>query len=257
MSQMMALDSNFRPKRILIIGLGHGYLVNALLDYDFVEEIIIVDISDEIVLAVQENTGGSYQRMFEDPRVKIVIDDGRRYAQRALAAGEKFDLIQNKVNEPWHSGSASLFTVEFFGIMRDLLTPNGYVAVRPKVGHAFDALQVFDYAIWPSGDYHMYFGRNENYRPFEMQITDNIYSEYFATTPGYQDDSIANNRRQEITLVLLKPGDLVGYQNNTDDHPVFEYYWLNNFSYKFNDPRIDISLEPYKEKLITVSVEGN
>ncbi|MBE7434425.1 MAG: fused MFS/spermidine synthase [Anaerolineales bacterium] len=251
MSQIMALDPEFRPKRILIIGLGHGYLVNALLDYDFVEEIIIVDISDEIVLAVEENTDGSYQRMFEDPRVKIIIDDGRRYAQRALVAGEKFDLIQNKVNEPWHSGSASLFTVEFFGVMRDLLTPNGYVAVRPKVGHAFDALKVFDYAIWPTGDYHMYLGRNESFRPFELQITDDIYSEFIATTPGHRDDSTANNRRQKITIVLLEPGDLVGYQNNTDDRPVFEYYWLNNFSQKYNDPRIDISLEQYREKIIT------
>jgi predicted membrane-bound spermidine synthase len=255
MSQMMALDPNFRPKRILIIGLGHGYLVYALLDYDFVEEIIIVDISDEIVLAVKENTDESYQLMFEDPRVKIIIDDGRRYAQRALVAGEKFDLIQNKVNEPWHSGSASLFTVEFFRVMHDLLTPNGYVAVRPKVGHAFDALQVFDYAIWPSGDYHMYFGRNVSYRPTDVLITDDIYPEFFATTPGHQDNNVPNDKGQKITLVLLNPGDLSGYQSNTDDHPIFEYYWLNNISKRFKDPRIDISLEQFKEYLIKASVE--
>lgn len=244
MSLMMALDPEFRPKRVLIIGLGHGYLVNALLDYDFVEEIVIVDISDEIIDAVKEHTAAPYQRMFQDPRVKIVIDDGRRYAQRALIAGEKFDLIQNKVNEPWHSGSASLFTVEFFGVLHDLLSPNGYVAVRPKVGHAVDALTVFETAIWPSGDYHMYFGRNADIDFQEALITNDIYSEYFATTPGNVEVDQDDLRYREISLVTLHADDLKGYRYNTDDHPVFEYYWINDLTREFLDPRVDISELP-------------
>ncbi|MBV6450552.1 MAG: Polyamine aminopropyltransferase [Anaerolineales bacterium] len=243
MSQMMALDPAFRPKRVLIIGLGHGYLVNALLDYDFVEEIIIVDISDEIVRAVKDYTGTPYQRMFNDPRVKIVIDDGRRYAQKALVLGERFDLIQNKVNEPWHSGSASLFTVEFFNVLHDLLTPNGYIAVRPKVGHAVDALEIFESVIWPSGDYHMYFGRNQNIIFNEAVVTDDIYSEYFATTPGFDNASDSDSRDSEMAVVILHSGDLVGYRNNTDDHPVFEYYWINDITHQYMNPRIDISLD--------------
>ena len=116
----------------VFIGIDHGYLPDALLDFDFVKEIKIVDLSGEIVTAVQKNTLTGTKRIFDDPRVEIIIADGRRYVQKALARGEKYDLIQTKISEPWHAGSGNLFTIEFFKLQKQLLTANGYLGVRPE-----------------------------------------------------------------------------------------------------------------------------
>jgi spermidine synthase len=155
-TELMALDAGFRPRRILVIGLGHAYLIDALLDLPFVEKITVVELSREIVDAVRTHTLTETSRIFTDPRVEIVIADGRRFVQKALARGELYDLIQNKINEPWHAGSGNLFTVEFFRTQRQLLAPNGYLGVRPLVGHLIDGLSVFEEAVWP-GFYHMFF----------------------------------------------------------------------------------------------------
>ena len=125
------------------------------------------------------------------------------------------------------------------------------------MGHAVDALEVFEFAIWPSGDYHMYFGRNENYTFNKALITDDGFLGYFATTPSHTDINTLDDRSQEIALVLLNSEDLTGYQNNRDVHPVFEYYWINNLTHKYKNPRIDISLEQYKENIINVPVESS
>jgi|GEM_PF-3306864 hypothetical protein len=48
---------------------------------------------------------------------------------------------------------------------------------------------------------------------------------------------------------MLPPSadNLNGYRNNTDDHPVFEYYWINDITLEFLDPRVDISELPLED----------
>ena len=60
-----------------------------------------------------------------------MIADGRRFVQSAIARGEHYDLIQNKINEPWHAGSSNLFTEEFFAEEKELLRPGGYLSTDP------------------------------------------------------------------------------------------------------------------------------
>jgi predicted membrane-bound spermidine synthase len=58
-TELLALDPAFRPRRVLVIGIGHAYLPHALLDLPSVQEIVVVDLSPEIVSAVRKHTASS------------------------------------------------------------------------------------------------------------------------------------------------------------------------------------------------------
>jgi spermidine synthase len=222
-TELFALDPDFRPKSVLIIGIGHGYLVDALLDLKFIEKITVVDLSPEIVRAVESHTTTSTKRIFSDPRVNIVVADGRRFIQQALARGDHYDLIQNKINEPWHAGSGNLFTVEFLQTERKLLTEGGYLGLRPVVGHVADALEVFDEGIWP-GYYHMYFKNGQLPALERAVITEDIRAGWNKALPGQPGIT-----SRESTLNVVRLTDAVvqnGILHNTDDRPTFEYYWM-------------------------------
>lgn len=221
-TELMALDPGFRPKEVLVIGIGHAYLIDALLDLDFIENITIVDISAEIVRAVREHTRTSTARIFSDPRVNIVIADGRRFVQKALERGDAYDLIQTKINEPWHAGSGNLFTVEFFAAQKALLRPNGYLGLRPVVGHVNDALSVFGNGFWP-GYYHMFFRNGEPLAPTEAVVTDDIREAWYRAVPGKTEST---ERKNVLDVTFLHRNDFLTGFTNTDDRPSFEYYWL-------------------------------
>lgn len=237
-TELFALDPAFRPKRVLIIGIGHAYLIDALLDLPFIESIIVVDLSKEIVDAVRANTGTSTARIFSDPRVHIVIADGRRFVQKALARGEHFDLIQTKINEPWHAGSGNLFTIEFFRAQRLLLSPGGYLGVRPLVGHVVDGLQVFDGAIWP-GYYHLFFKNGAFVKPHVAKVDATLRPAWSRSLPGRPD--AIGPRENHLNVVVFPCCDVGrGVRHNRDDLPAFEYDWLTRKVGRWVSPRTNL-----------------
>lgn len=252
LSELMAIDPEFRPKSVLMIGLGHGFMADALLEYDFIERIVIVEISDEVVDAVKKYSAPRFLRFLDDPRVELVIGDGRRYVQKAIASGERFDLVQNKINEPWHAGSSNLFTVEFFDSMRRILTPGGYVAVRPHVGHAYNGMQVFGSCFW-TGLYHVYFRDGEFTVPARAELAGNVRDAYLRDDTG-SDRYVDRPERSRIRVVQLHHGDLEGYRPNTDDHPTFEYCLLNEWTKQYRDGREFFDYERFAEQTHSVAV---
>jgi hypothetical protein len=237
-TELFALDPTFRPRRILIIGIGHAYLIDALLDLPFVEKITIVDVSKEIVDAVRAHTLTSTRRIFTDRRVNIVIADGRRFVQKALARGEHYDLIQTKINEPWHAGAGNLFTIEFFRAQRQLLSPGGYLGVRPVVGHVVDGLQVFEKAIWP-GYYHLFFKNGAFVLPDVARVGEDIREAWYRTLPGKPD--ARGPRDGHLNVVVFPCCNLdKGVHHNTDDLPSFEYDWLTRTFGRWISPRTNL-----------------
>lgn len=250
-SELMALDPSFRPRNVLIIGLGHAYLIDALLDIPSIEKITVVDLSQEVYLAVKKNTQTSTQRIFTDPRVNIIIADGRRFVQKALAKGEHFDLIQNKINEPWHVGSGNLFTVEFLLSLKALLTPGGYLGVRPLKGHLKDGLAVFGNALWP-GYYHLYFKNGELNIPTIAHVTPDIRPLWFRALPGKSKET---PREQNLKVIYFKNKDVVNHIDyNTDDKPTFEYYWLRQTLDKWTSPREPVEKLANQSSIVTIPV---
>ena len=256
-TEIFALDPKFRPRSVLIIGIGHAYLIDALLDLPFIEKITVVDISKEIVDAVREHTQTSTKRVFTDPRVEIQIADGRRFVQKALAQGVRYDLIQTKITEPWHAGSGNLFTVEFFEMQKQLLNTGGYLSVRPKLGHVVNGLSVFNNAVWP-GYYHLFFKNGQFHTPKEAKITADIEQAWHKELPGLNE---ATSQRDNKLNLIVFPEYEIGKDvlANTDDLPSYEYNWLAQQLGKWISPRISLwymSL-PMQEIPVVIHSEQN
>ena len=62
--------------------------------------------------------------VLNDPRVEIVYDDARHYV---LTTQEKFDIITSDPIHPWVKGAASLYTKEYFELVKAHLNPGGVV----------------------------------------------------------------------------------------------------------------------------------
>jgi len=122
----------YRPdaERVLVIGLASGVTVGAIAGHP-VSEIDVVEIEPAVVGASHafDDLSGS---PLADPRVRVVIDDGRRF----LAAGRRgYDVIVSEPSNPWMSMSARLFTREFFRRVKARLTPGGvFVQWLPLYG---------------------------------------------------------------------------------------------------------------------------
>ena len=59
-----------------------------------------------------------------DPRVEIVYDDARHFI---LTTKEKFDVITSDPIHPWVKGAATLYTKEYFELVKQHLNPGGVV----------------------------------------------------------------------------------------------------------------------------------
>jgi len=59
-----------------------------------------------------------------DPRTRIVYDDARHFV---LTTPEKFDIITSDPIHPWVKGSATLYSKEYFELVKKHLNPGGVV----------------------------------------------------------------------------------------------------------------------------------
>jgi spermidine synthase len=59
-----------------------------------------------------------------DPRTQIIYDDARHFV---LTTREKFDIITSDPIHPWVKGSATLYSKEYFELVREHLNPGGIV----------------------------------------------------------------------------------------------------------------------------------
>ncbi|SPE25812.1 Spermine synthase (fragment) [Candidatus Sulfopaludibacter sp. SbA3] len=62
--------------------------------------------------------------VMNDPRTQIFYDDARHFV---LTTREKFDIITSDPIHPWVKGSATLYSREYFQLVKDHLNPGGVV----------------------------------------------------------------------------------------------------------------------------------
>ena len=116
------LPTALRPEieRLLVIGLGAGHSVENL--PPSIGAVEVVELEPEILRANRAMASARRSDPLADPRVHVRLGDGRS----ALALHrELFDAIVSQPSHPWTAGSASLFTQEFFALVRDRLKPGG------------------------------------------------------------------------------------------------------------------------------------
>ena len=106
------------------IGHGSGLTAHATLASPNIKKAVTIEIEPEMI-AASDAFYPANARVFEDPRSSFVINDAKAY----FASGrETFDLIISEPSNPWVSGTASLFTTEFYQRIRKYLNPGGLFA---------------------------------------------------------------------------------------------------------------------------------
>lgn len=106
------------------IGHGSGLTGHAILASPNIERTVTIEIEPEVI-AASEAFYPANARVFDDPRSSFVIDDAKAYF---ASRQDAFDLIISEPSNPWVSGTASLFTVEFYGRIGRFLAPGGLFA---------------------------------------------------------------------------------------------------------------------------------
>lgn len=120
-----------QPKKALVVGGGDGGVIRELCRCSSIEKIDMVEIDAEVVKASREIWPELSAGAFDDPRVCLHIADAFEFAK--TAAGP-YDLIvvdsTDVYEEEDESLSEMLFTDEFYGDLRRILSPTGFVVTQ-------------------------------------------------------------------------------------------------------------------------------
>ncbi len=109
----------------LVIGLGSGNTLGSALSHG-VERVDAVEISPEVVDFARRYFAPYNGGALDDPRARVLVGDGRNHLRHA---GASYDAIVSQPSNPWISGSAALFTRDFFEEVRAHLRPGGVACV--------------------------------------------------------------------------------------------------------------------------------
>ncbi|MCA9631419.1 MAG: fused MFS/spermidine synthase, partial [Myxococcales bacterium] len=123
--------------RALVIGLGTGTTLGTLNGYPW-KHIDVVEISPAIAEAAGTYFAGVNDHALEDPRVEVHFDDGRNYL---LVRAEKYDFIGMELSSVWFAGASSLYSKEYYELVKQHLLPHGifqqWVQVHHMENHTF------------------------------------------------------------------------------------------------------------------------
>lgn len=160
------------PKEILLIG-GSPGIFKKLLTYPIVR-LDFVELDPKIIeYSIGMLSTGVDKRAVNDPRVHIIIQDGRTFIKSRK--GRHYDLIILNLPQPSTASINRFYTTEFFREVQSVLKENGILAMRISQssgylgrnmqianGSVFNALgTVFRYVEVTSQEYGMIFSSDE------------------------------------------------------------------------------------------------
>jgi len=121
-----ALPLSVRPdaRRVAVVGFGAGMSTHTLLGMPGVERVDTIEI-ERAMYEGARHFGIRSERAYNDPRSHVVFEDAKTFFHQR---GEKYDVIVSEPSNPWVSGVSSLFTTEYYGMVRRFLTDDGVLA---------------------------------------------------------------------------------------------------------------------------------
>lgn len=112
------------PKSVLIVGFGAGVTAGTFVVHPEIQRIVICEIEKIIPPATSKYFGTENHHVLTDPRTTVHYDDARHFV---LTSGEKFDIITSDPIHPWVKGTATLYSKEYFEVVKQHLNPGGVV----------------------------------------------------------------------------------------------------------------------------------
>lgn len=114
------------PRRALVIGGGDGGSADELLKHPSIEQVTVVEIDAAVLDMAREHFRAIHHGALDDPRVKVIVDDGLAYIHRESAC---FDLIVLDLTDPG-GPSAPLYTPAFYAACAARLNPGGAMSLH-------------------------------------------------------------------------------------------------------------------------------
>jgi spermidine synthase len=114
------------PEKVVVIGCGAGVTAGAVSIDPAVTELTIAEIEPLVPRVVSEYFYQHNFNVVNNPKTRIHLDDARHFL---LTTDEKFDAITSDPLDPWVKGAATLYTREFFEVVKSRLNPGGVVTL--------------------------------------------------------------------------------------------------------------------------------
>jgi predicted membrane-bound spermidine synthase len=109
------------PTNVLIIGLSSGSWAQVVANNPAVKDITIVEINPGYLPLIRKH--GNVESLLRNPKVHLVIDDGRRWL--VSHPNSKFDFILMNTSYHWRANVSNLLSQEFLNLVRPHLNPGG------------------------------------------------------------------------------------------------------------------------------------
>ena len=121
LTAVLPLAINPEAKDAAIIGMGTGLTVHTMLANSKIETVDTIEIEPAMLEAARGFIARN-ANAYADPRSHIRIDDAKTFFS---AHNGKYDIIISEPSNPWVSGVSSLFSNEFYHLVRRYLKPGG------------------------------------------------------------------------------------------------------------------------------------
>ena len=113
-----------QPRSVLVVGFGAGVTAGTFVVHPEVRRIVICEMEPLIPRTAMRYFAKENHGVLNDKRVEMVYDDARHYI---LTTREKFDIITSDPIHPWVKGSATLYSKEYFELVKRHLNPGGVI----------------------------------------------------------------------------------------------------------------------------------
>src|ERR1051325_7108771 len=113
------------PRSVLTVGFGAGVTAGSFVPYPDVEHLVICELEPLIPPASNEFFAPENYAVMRDPRTHIMYDDARHFI---FTTKQKFDVITTDPIHPWVKGTSTLYSKEYYELVKTHLNPGGIVA---------------------------------------------------------------------------------------------------------------------------------
>jgi spermidine synthase len=113
------------PRSVLTVGFGAGVTAGSFVPYPDVQQVVICELESLIPPASTEFFGAQNYSVMRDPRTRIVYDDARHFI---FTTKQKFDVITTDPIHPWVKGTSTLYSKEYYELVKQHLNEGGIVA---------------------------------------------------------------------------------------------------------------------------------
>jgi len=161
------------PSSVLTVGFGAGVTAGSFVPYPDVKSLIICELEPLIPPASTQFFGPQNYSVMNDSRTRIVYDDARHFI---FTTKQQFDVITTDPIHPWIKGTSTLYSKEYYELVKAHLTPGGVVAQWLPIYDSDPATVKSELATF-----------------FEVFPTATVWSNYTQNDGGYDLVLIAGN----------------------------------------------------------------